>query len=191
MTWTKLGDEYGDQCWKLSDAAMRLQTEALVWQNRRHLDGRLDKSEMGHWAKRPEAAEELVRYGFWTDEGDYFQMVYHLGWQRTAEEWLRQSEVNKANRAKGKSRPVKPKNPPVNESSEEPSDERTDERDRTGQDRTGHLKEGFQFSENGSGTVWCRYCGKVLPGHMKAQVERGFCSDCVEDARAEAGELAG
>ena len=41
MTWTKLGDEYGDQCWKLSDSAHRLHTEALVWSNRRHLDGRL------------------------------------------------------------------------------------------------------------------------------------------------------
>jgi hypothetical protein len=186
MTWTKLGDEYGDQCWKLSDAAMRLHTEALVWSNRRHIDGRLDKDEMRQWAKRPEAATELVAYGWWSDEGDHYLIVYHLGWQRTAEEWLKQSEVNKANRAKGKARPVKRK--PINESSDESSDERTDERDRTGQDR----KEAFKGSEtpktgNGTGPAECRYCGTELPAHMASQRMRGYChrADCQAEAKAE------
>lgn len=184
MTWTKLGDEYGDQCWKLSDAAARLHTEALVWSNRRHIDGRLNKDEMRQWAKRPEAAAELVSYGWWTDEGDHYLIVYHLGWQRTAQEWLKQSEVNKANRAKGKARPVKPK--PIDEPSDEPSDERTDEWDRTGQDRKDAFK-GTENSTNGNGPSRCRYCENELPAHMASQRLRGYChrAACQTGAKAE------
>ena len=173
MTWTKLGDEYTDQCWKLSDAAFRLHTDALVWSNRRHLDGLLRKDDMGRWAKTPEALAELLQHGFWADEGDSYRIVYHLGWQRTAEDWLRQSEVNKANRAKGKARPVKPK--PINESSDEPSDERTDEWDRTGQDRKDAFK-GTENSTNGNGSsaTRCRYCENDLHALMASQRLRGY-----------------
>lgn len=132
MTWTKTGDEYADECWRLSDAAYRLHHEGLTWSNRRHLDGRLAKDEMSRWARRPEAAKELVSLGFWHDCGDHYQIYAHQGWQRTAEQWMHQSAVNRANRAKGKARPVRPKTKPLNES----SDESSDERDRTGQDRT-------------------------------------------------------
>jgi hypothetical protein len=150
MTWTKLGDEYGDQAWKLSDAAFRLHTEALVWSNRRHLDGRLDKDEMRLWAKRPEAAELLVTEGWWTDEGDYFQIVYHLGWQRTAAQWLHQSEVNKANQAKRKARRGgSPNNGSLNDS--------FNERDGTGLDGTGNQAEH-------SGTAGSRSPYDVGPG---------------------------
>jgi len=143
MTWTKLGDEYGDHCWKLTDAAFRLHTEALVWSNRRHLDGRLAKDEMRLWAKRPEAADVLVAEGWWTDEGDYFQIVYHLGWQRTAAQWLHQSEVNKANQAKRKSRRgSRPNNDSLNDS--------FNEQDRTGQDRTGNQGGGHQTGHSDS-----------------------------------------
>ena len=100
MTWTKLGDEYDDQCWRLSDAAYRTHNGGLIWSNRRHLDGRLLKDEMRLWAKRPEAAEELVREGFWEDQGDSYQIVAHQGWQHTAAQWRHRSEVNRANRAK-------------------------------------------------------------------------------------------
>ena len=30
VTWTKLGDEFGDECWTLSDKAFRLHTEGLL-----------------------------------------------------------------------------------------------------------------------------------------------------------------
>ena len=213
MTWTKLGDEYGDQCWKLSDAAFRLHTEALVWQNRRHLDGRLAKDEMGQWTKRAQAAAELVEYGWWADEGDHYQIVHHLGWQRTADQWLKQSQTNKANRAKGKTRPVRPKQPqPVNEPSDEPSDERTDEGDRTGQDRkdayrgSGDPKAGTSDSSpsrstasfdavasgdpkagNSSGPSRCRFCANELPAHMASQRMRGYChrAACQAEAKAD------
>ncbi|MGC7224587.1 hypothetical protein RBA13_22790, partial [Mycobacteroides abscessus subsp. massiliense] len=38
MTWTKLSDDYGDDCWRLSDAAFRTHTEGLCWSNRKLLD---------------------------------------------------------------------------------------------------------------------------------------------------------
>ena len=34
MTWTKLSDDFGDDCWELSDAAYRLHVEGLLWSNR-------------------------------------------------------------------------------------------------------------------------------------------------------------
>lgn len=178
MTWTKLGDEYTDQCWKLSDAAFRLHTDALVWSNRRHLDGILAKDDMRRWAKTPEAVGELLQHGFWADEGNAYRIVYHLGWQRTAEQWLRQSEVNKANRAKGKRRPVK------KSLRDESSDGSSDERDRTGQDR----KEAFKGSEsygtrNGSSTPECRYCRIELAAHDQP---RGYCRRATCEAAVKA-----
>lgn len=175
MTWTKLGDEYTDHCWKLSDAAFRLHTDALVWSNRRHLDGVLQKDDMRRWAKTPEAVGELLQHGFWVDEGDRYRIVYHLGWQRTAEQWLRQSEANKANRAKRKPKP-QPSSP--NDS----SNDSYYKRDRTGQDR----KEAFKGSEtrNGDGASHCRYCDCELPAYMAG---RGFCDrdSCQADAMAD------
>ena len=60
MTWTKLGDEFGDECWTLTDQAFRLHTEGLCWSNRMTTDGQLAKEDMRRWARHPEAAEELV-----------------------------------------------------------------------------------------------------------------------------------
>jgi hypothetical protein len=182
VTWTKLGDEYTDHCWKLSDAAFRLHTDGLVWSNRRHLDGILQKADMRRWARTPEAVGELLEHGFWADEGTFYRIVYHLGWQRTAEQWLRQSEANKANRAKGRLRPVKPKPaPPSNESSNESSDER----DRTGQDRKNAFK-GTQKPENANGpaAAHCRYCRTELAAPDRG---RGICQSpaCQADAKAE------
>ena len=124
MTWTKLGDEFTDECWRLSDAAFRLHTEGLCWSNRKHLDGCLVKDDMSRWAHCLKAAEELVDLGFWEDHSDHYQIYAHQGWQRTAEQWLRQSAVNRANRAKGKARPVRAKNDPLSGSSDGSSDER-------------------------------------------------------------------
>ena len=59
MTWTKLSDDYSDDCWTLSDAAYRTHTDGLVWSNRKLLNGRLAK-EIRLWAKHPEAVEEAL-----------------------------------------------------------------------------------------------------------------------------------
>jgi hypothetical protein len=160
MTWTKLGDEFADECWTLTDKAFRLHAEGLLWSNRMLTDGQLAKDDMKRWAHHPEAAEELVSIGWWGDGGQHYQIVHHLGYQRTREQVAKQSLANRANRAKGKARPVRPKDDPSDESSDEPvlaavtretesvsvprgkpkvangpSDDSSDERDRTGQAR--------------------------------------------------------
>ena len=82
MTWTKLGDEFADECWTLSDAAFRLHTEGLLWSNRMLTDGQLAKDDMRRWAHHPEAAEENghpqkreshVRAGHVRGAGGYFE----------------------------------------------------------------------------------------------------------------------
>jgi hypothetical protein len=163
MTWTKTGDEFADECWTLSDAAYRLHHEGLTWSNRKGLDGQLAKDDMQRWARRPEAAEELVAIGWWEDHGQHYQIIHHIGYQRTRAQIAHQSIVNRANRAKGKARPVRRKSDssvePSDESSsdsqpqDESSDEPSDERDRTGQARTGSTddpakKNGEQPADN-------------------------------------------
>ena len=190
MTWTKLGDEYADDCFRLSTAAFRLHTEGLVYSTGKNLDGRLDKARMVRWAYNVDAATELVDCGFWTDEGDHYQIRAHMAWQPTAEERLAQSMRNKNNRAKAKTRPVR-KPQVADESSDESSDELSDDRDGTGRDGTGRektlLREGIQVQKNGNGSAHCRYCDAELPAHMAAQRIRGYCSrtSCYAEARAE------
>ncbi len=100
-------------------------------------DGQLVKEDMRRWAHHPEAAAELVDVGWWEDHRQHYQIVHHLGYQRTREQVAKQSIANRNNRAKGKTRPVRPKGESSDHSSvsEELSDGSSDERDRTGQDR--------------------------------------------------------
>lgn len=140
MTWTKLGDEFADECWTLTDRAFRLHVEGLVWSNRKLTDGQLAKDDMARWAHDPDAAEELVSIGWWEDHGEHCQIIHHLGYQRTREQVARQSLVNTRNRAKGKARPVKA-TAAVNDSSDESSEESSDEMERTGQDWTRSTEE--------------------------------------------------
>jgi hypothetical protein len=148
MTWTKLGDEFADECWTLSDRAFRLHAEGLLWSNRMLTDGQLAKEDMRRWAHHPEAAEELVDVGWWQDRGAHYAIIHHIGYQRTKAQIAKQSIANRANRAKGKQRPVRHKP----ESSNGSSDESSDEMDRTGQvqDRPG--KEPNNVSANGEKT---------------------------------------
>lgn len=73
MTWTKLGEEFGDAARKLSDAAFRTHVEALMWSNRRLLDLLIDPDDIRRFAetKHPEeAVAELVDAEWWRDEGE-------------------------------------------------------------------------------------------------------------------------
>ncbi len=45
MTWTKLGDEFTDETWTVSDAAYRLHVDGLVWSN--HRAAQLDRVDCG------------------------------------------------------------------------------------------------------------------------------------------------
>ena len=94
MTWTKLSDDFSDDCWELSDAAHRLHVDGLNWSNRKLLDCRLSKADMHRWAKRPEAVPELVAVGWWTDEGDHYLIRRHACYQRTREQVLKQQAAN-------------------------------------------------------------------------------------------------
>lgn len=96
MTWTKLSDDFTDDCWELTDGAHRLHIEALVWSNRKLLNCRIIKKDMARWAKHPDPAfiSELVNCGWWEDDGDTYVIIHHSGYQRTREQVLRQQKAN-------------------------------------------------------------------------------------------------
>ena len=142
MSWAKLSDDYGDDCWTLSDAAFRLHTEALVWNGRKLLDCRIPKDDVRRFAKHPDAVAELLAVGWWTDDDDAYVLRHHAAYQRTRDAVVHQQETNKANRGKGRARPVReraselePKSPETH-SSDGSSDGSSDEMDRPGQDRS-------------------------------------------------------
>ena len=182
MTWTKLSDDFSDDCWKLSDAAFRLHVEALNWTMRKLTGGLLAKDEMRLWPKHPEAAAELVDRGYWRDEDDSFVIVHHMGYQREPEKVLAQQEANRQNGKKG-GRPrgsdiERPETQSVNDSvsdsvseSDSLSDSKT-ERDWSGLERP--LREGdSEKSESVSGN------GEYIPSdgllsRIDATVRAGY-----------------
>ena len=82
MTWTKLGDEYGEgpEFVALSQSAILLDIFGLKWCNRHLTDGRLPKTALPMLAaatktKRPNAAAaQLVAASVWIDDGDAWQL---------------------------------------------------------------------------------------------------------------------
>lgn len=139
MTWTKLSDDFSDDCWRLSDEAFRLHVEGLIWSNRKLLDLVLRKDEIQRWAKNPAAAEELVNCGWWQDHGDRYFVVHHGLYQRPAEAVVHQQKVNRENRAKRGKKAPKPSREQAGEIqvSNDSLNDSCNEMDRTGQDRPG------------------------------------------------------
>jgi len=83
VTWTKLGDEFSDDCANtgLSDAAYRTHVEAIGWLYRvermdlhipKHLLRRFVGSEVWEHAVR-----DLVAVDWWRDRADHYQLVHH------------------------------------------------------------------------------------------------------------------
>ncbi len=70
MTWTKLSDDFSDDCWDLSDAAFRTHVEGLVWSNRKLLDCHIDLGETRRFAKHEEAINELLAARWWEPSPD-------------------------------------------------------------------------------------------------------------------------
>ena len=142
MTWTKLSDDFSDDCWTLSDSAFRLHVEGLCWSNRKLLDLEVPAEDVRRFAKHPEAVAELVACGWWTEDGDKYVIRHHATYQRPRDAVLAQQAANKANGRKG-GRPPKPAREQAAKPSEtqsvgdSPGEART-ERDRTGQDWQGH-----------------------------------------------------
>lgn len=109
MPWTKLSDDYSDDCWELSDAAYRLHTEALNWSNRKLLDCLIPKDEIRLFAKHPEAVPELLDIGWWVDRGDDYEIVHHACYQRPREDVLAQQKRSRVNGQKGGRPPGPPR----------------------------------------------------------------------------------
>lgn len=132
MTWTKLSDDFADDCWTLSDEAFRLHVEGLTWSNRKLLDLRVPKADVRRFAKHPEALPELVAVGWWTDDGDHYVIRHHATYQRTREDVVKQQEANTANGRKG-GRPAGVKREITTSLETQSVSESLTERDRTGQ----------------------------------------------------------
>ncbi len=86
MSWTKLGDEFGDAAADLSDAAFRLHVEALMWSNRLLLDLLVPVRDLRRFAFTDDAdlaVAELLAARWWEQRG----AVWWIGcrwpeWQR-------------------------------------------------------------------------------------------------------------
>lgn len=146
MTWTRLSDDFSDDCWTLSDAAFRLHVEALVWSNRKLLDCVLPKDDIRRWAKHPDAVEELVDVGWWIDNGDSYTIRHHAMYQRDREAVLKRQEANRRNGRRGGRPPGPGREHPPREPVEPPEEtqsvseslsESKTHRDGTGRDGTG------------------------------------------------------
>jgi hypothetical protein len=94
--WTKLGDEFGDEAWSLSDAAFRTHVEALMWSNRLGLDGMIPKRHFRKFTFSTQAeqgGDELIRTGWWKDTGDFWDIGLRFP------EWQLEREVVESRRA--------------------------------------------------------------------------------------------
>ncbi len=108
MTWTKLSDDFSDDCWTLSDPAFRLHVEGLVWNNRKLLDLRLPIEDVRRF-KRPDAVQELLDGGWWRREGDAYVIQHHAAYQRARAAVIAQQTANAENGRKGGRPPRKPR----------------------------------------------------------------------------------
>lgn len=175
MTWTKLSDDFSDDCWDLSSDAFRLHVEGLTWSNRKLLDLRIPKSDLRRFAKFPDAVTELVAVGWWADSGDVYVIRHHAVYQRTREAVLRQQEARQENGRKGGRPPKHPREQARSITKTEPetypvsspvSEQRT-ERDRTGLDRNTHRATTKTASTNGHGSTedaahWAVWTGQAV-----------------------------
>jgi len=132
VTWTKLSDDFADDCETLSDAAFRLHVEGLCWSNRKLLDCIIPVDHLRRFARDPGSVDELLAVGWWSRIADTYVIRHQATYQRTREQVVRQQEANAVNGRKG-GRPSLPKPPGETQSvSDSLSDSQT-QGDRTGQ----------------------------------------------------------
>ncbi len=111
MTWTKISDDFPDDCETLSDRAFRLHVEGLVWSNRKLLNCEVPKEHLRRFATSPQAVDELLACGWWSEDGDVYVIRHHATYQQSREEVLARQERARKNGAKSPGRPPKPKKP--------------------------------------------------------------------------------
>ncbi|WP_210441507.1 hypothetical protein [Nocardioides xinjiangensis] len=81
MTWTKLSDDFSDECHTLSDAAFRTHVEALIWVMRRETGGHIEARDLKRFAESPHvdlAVTELVSCGWWSVEAQGYRIRHHM-----------------------------------------------------------------------------------------------------------------
>lgn len=111
MTWTKLSDDFSDECWTLSDGAYRLLVEMLNYSNRKLLDCRIPKGDLRRFAKHPEAVDELAAGGWVKDGGAAWLVAFQSLYQPLRVDVVARRARSAENGKKG-GRPRK--NPDVN-----------------------------------------------------------------------------
>jgi len=99
VTWTKLSDDFPEDCARvgLSDAAVRTHLEGLVWAMRRENDGRLFTRDLARLADTSDptaAADELVAVGFWTQLPDGWQIEHQMDLQVESEVIMARRKAN-------------------------------------------------------------------------------------------------
>jgi hypothetical protein len=97
MTWTKLSDDFGDDCWTLSDSAFRLHVEGLIWSNRKLLDLMIPKEDLPRFARGLEGIGELLEAEYWEDQGSHYLISHHGMYQRTRDAVVKQQRANQLN----------------------------------------------------------------------------------------------
>ena len=81
MTWTKISDDFSEQCADLSDAAFRTHVEGLIWSMKRESGGMITKRDVDRLAESEhahEAVAELVERRFWTQLDNGYQIEHHM-----------------------------------------------------------------------------------------------------------------
>jgi hypothetical protein len=81
MTWTKISDDFTEQCADLSDAAFRTHVEGLIWSMKRETGGMIKERDLKRLAEsehRHEAVAELVERQFWTQLDNGYRVEHHM-----------------------------------------------------------------------------------------------------------------
>lgn len=83
MTWTKLSDDFADDCARagLSSDAFRTHVEALLWSMRRETGGLITERDIRRFAEAENvgsAIAELLEAGFWDPASAGYAVVHHM-----------------------------------------------------------------------------------------------------------------
>lgn len=81
VTWTKLSDDFSDDCRELSDSAFRTHVEGLLWSMRRETGGYLSVRDVVRFSESPHAemaVVELVACGWWSIDGQGYRINHHM-----------------------------------------------------------------------------------------------------------------
>lgn len=96
MTWTKLSDDFADECHGLSDAAFRTHVEGLIWAMRRETGGHIEARDVKRFAESPHAEMaivELVACGWWSVDGQGYRINHQMEHQPEPDLLARRREL--------------------------------------------------------------------------------------------------